>query len=131
MRTNVEKGRPLFHGFLKSAYGASSSSQVDPMECFITWQMECFITWQLERENSGLFDRKPIINSLLNKTNEPKKKNGERKLEEQERRNLENFARAPTPRRGDSRLSVQSSSPGFSHPRLGIPSPPQGQAIHA
>ncbi|MED6125991.1 hypothetical protein PIB30_073960 [Stylosanthes scabra] len=29
MRTNVEKGRPLFHGFLKSDYGASSSSQVD------------------------------------------------------------------------------------------------------
>ncbi|MED6164213.1 hypothetical protein PIB30_087527, partial [Stylosanthes scabra] len=28
-RTNVEKGRPLFHGFLKSNYGASSSSQVD------------------------------------------------------------------------------------------------------
>ncbi|MED6174693.1 hypothetical protein PIB30_071472 [Stylosanthes scabra] len=26
MRTNVEKGRPLFHGFLKSDYGASSSS---------------------------------------------------------------------------------------------------------
>ncbi|MED6199322.1 hypothetical protein PIB30_074890 [Stylosanthes scabra] len=32
MRTNVEKGRPLFHGFLKSDYGASSSSQVDPKE---------------------------------------------------------------------------------------------------
>ncbi|MED6164463.1 hypothetical protein PIB30_090329 [Stylosanthes scabra] len=29
MRTNVEKGRPFFHGFLKSDYGASSSSQVD------------------------------------------------------------------------------------------------------
>ncbi|MED6125291.1 hypothetical protein PIB30_067190 [Stylosanthes scabra] len=36
--------------------------------------MECFITWQLEPENSGLFGRKPIINSLLNETNEPKKK---------------------------------------------------------
>ncbi|MED6177354.1 hypothetical protein PIB30_097382 [Stylosanthes scabra] len=66
--------------------------------------MECFITWQLEPENSGLFGRKPIINSLLNKTNEPKKtiksnnemswerlelvnpmgKNEERKLAEQE-----------------------------------------------
>ncbi|MED6152068.1 hypothetical protein PIB30_088468, partial [Stylosanthes scabra] len=45
--------------------------------------MECFITWQLELENSGLFGRKPIINSLLNKTNEPKKKNEERKLAEQ------------------------------------------------
>ncbi|MED6176004.1 hypothetical protein PIB30_083768 [Stylosanthes scabra] len=32
MRTNVEKGRPLFHGFLKSDHGASSSSQVDPEE---------------------------------------------------------------------------------------------------
>ncbi|MED6150781.1 hypothetical protein PIB30_075822 [Stylosanthes scabra] len=32
MRINVEKGRPLFHGFLKSDYGASSSSQVDPEE---------------------------------------------------------------------------------------------------
>ncbi|MED6213237.1 hypothetical protein PIB30_091211 [Stylosanthes scabra] len=32
MRTNVEKGRPLFHGFLKFDYGASSSSQVDPEE---------------------------------------------------------------------------------------------------
>ncbi|MED6203465.1 hypothetical protein PIB30_115730, partial [Stylosanthes scabra] len=32
MRTNVEKGRLLFYGFLKSDYGASSSSQVDPQE---------------------------------------------------------------------------------------------------
>ncbi|MED6159652.1 hypothetical protein PIB30_044142 [Stylosanthes scabra] len=32
MRTNLEKGRPLFHGFLRSDYGASSSSQVDPEE---------------------------------------------------------------------------------------------------
>ncbi|MED6161381.1 hypothetical protein PIB30_060280 [Stylosanthes scabra] len=37
--------------------------------------MECFITWQLEPENSGLLGRKPIINSLLNKTKELKKKN--------------------------------------------------------
>ncbi|MED6188306.1 hypothetical protein PIB30_084711 [Stylosanthes scabra] len=29
---NLKKGRPLFHGFLKSDYGASSSSQVDPEE---------------------------------------------------------------------------------------------------
>ncbi|MED6201189.1 hypothetical protein PIB30_092460 [Stylosanthes scabra] len=68
--------------------------------------MECFITWQLERENSRLFDQKPIINSLLNETNEPKKKNEERKLEEQERRKLEHSARAPTPRHGDSCLGV-------------------------
>ncbi|MED6183964.1 hypothetical protein PIB30_042768 [Stylosanthes scabra] len=32
MQTNLEKGRPLFHGFLKSDYGASSSSQVGPEE---------------------------------------------------------------------------------------------------
>ncbi|MED6174246.1 hypothetical protein PIB30_067301 [Stylosanthes scabra] len=32
MQTNLEKGRPLFHGFLNSDYGASSSSQVDPEE---------------------------------------------------------------------------------------------------
>ncbi|MED6139887.1 hypothetical protein PIB30_088136 [Stylosanthes scabra] len=32
MRTSVEKGRPLFYGCLKSDYGASSSSQVDPEE---------------------------------------------------------------------------------------------------
>ncbi|MED6222770.1 hypothetical protein PIB30_067609 [Stylosanthes scabra] len=82
MRTNVEKGRPLFHGFLKSDYGASSSSQVDPKE--------------------------------------PVPKNGERKLEEQEGRKLEHSARAPTPRRGDSRLGVQNSSPGVDHPRLGV-----------
>ncbi|MED6213386.1 hypothetical protein PIB30_092729 [Stylosanthes scabra] len=35
--------------------------------------MECFITWQLEPKNSGLFDRKPILNSCLNETNELKK----------------------------------------------------------
>ncbi|MED6111828.1 hypothetical protein PIB30_055953 [Stylosanthes scabra] len=47
-------------------------------------------------------------------------KNEERKLEEQERRNSEHSTRAPTPRRGDSRLGIQSSSPGLSHPRLGM-----------
>ncbi|MED6174447.1 hypothetical protein PIB30_069070 [Stylosanthes scabra] len=36
MRTNVERGRPLFHGFLKSDYGASSS-QVDPEEPVPLW----------------------------------------------------------------------------------------------
>ncbi|MED6135498.1 hypothetical protein PIB30_047112 [Stylosanthes scabra] len=30
--SNLKKERPLFHGFLKSDYGASSSSQVDPEE---------------------------------------------------------------------------------------------------
>ncbi|MED6161507.1 hypothetical protein PIB30_061368 [Stylosanthes scabra] len=32
MQTNAEKGRPMFYGCLKSDYGASSSSQVDPNE---------------------------------------------------------------------------------------------------
>ncbi|MED6150966.1 hypothetical protein PIB30_077788 [Stylosanthes scabra] len=32
MQTNVEKGRPMFYGCLKSDYGATSSSQVDPQE---------------------------------------------------------------------------------------------------
>ncbi|MED6224600.1 hypothetical protein PIB30_085653 [Stylosanthes scabra] len=32
MRTNVDKGRPLFYGCLKSDYGASFSSQFDPQE---------------------------------------------------------------------------------------------------
>ncbi|MED6165119.1 hypothetical protein PIB30_096569 [Stylosanthes scabra] len=46
--------------------------------------MECFITWQLEPEKSGLFGRKSIINSLLNKTNKPKRKIEEKKLADQE-----------------------------------------------
>ncbi|MED6127187.1 hypothetical protein PIB30_085755 [Stylosanthes scabra] len=37
IRTNLEKGRPLFHGFLKSDYGASSSSKVDPEESVPLW----------------------------------------------------------------------------------------------
>ncbi|MED6176771.1 hypothetical protein PIB30_091487 [Stylosanthes scabra] len=32
MQTNAEKGRPMFYGCLKSDYGVSSSSQVDPQE---------------------------------------------------------------------------------------------------
>ncbi|MED6139702.1 hypothetical protein PIB30_086290 [Stylosanthes scabra] len=32
MQTNAEKGRPMFYGCLKSDYGASPSSQVDPNE---------------------------------------------------------------------------------------------------
>ncbi|MED6163380.1 hypothetical protein PIB30_079368, partial [Stylosanthes scabra] len=39
-------------------------------------------------------------------------KNGERKLEEQKRRKLEHSVRAPMPRRRDSRLGGQTSSPG-------------------
>ncbi|MED6173588.1 hypothetical protein PIB30_060985 [Stylosanthes scabra] len=30
--TNIEKGRPMFYGCLKSDYGASTSSQADPQE---------------------------------------------------------------------------------------------------
>ncbi|MED6186029.1 hypothetical protein PIB30_062844 [Stylosanthes scabra] len=32
IQTNAEKGRPMFYGCLKSDYGASTSSQVDPQE---------------------------------------------------------------------------------------------------
>ncbi|MED6128155.1 hypothetical protein PIB30_094928 [Stylosanthes scabra] len=32
MQTDVEKGRPMFYGYLKSDYGAGSSSQADPQE---------------------------------------------------------------------------------------------------
>ncbi|MED6125623.1 hypothetical protein PIB30_070390 [Stylosanthes scabra] len=32
MQTNAKKGRPMFYGCLKSDYGATSSSQVDPQE---------------------------------------------------------------------------------------------------
>ncbi|MED6136535.1 hypothetical protein PIB30_056928 [Stylosanthes scabra] len=62
--------------------------------------MECFITWQLELENSGSFDRKPTLNSCLNLTNEPKKKNGERKLEEQETEFWSISGQSPTQRLG-------------------------------
>ncbi|MED6173403.1 hypothetical protein PIB30_058986, partial [Stylosanthes scabra] len=37
MQTNAEKGRPMFYGCLKSDYGASSSSQVDPNEPVPLW----------------------------------------------------------------------------------------------
>ncbi|MED6175524.1 hypothetical protein PIB30_079171 [Stylosanthes scabra] len=68
--------------------------------------MECFITWQLELENSVFFGRKPIINSLLNKTNEPKKKNEERKLTEQGTKFGSNSTQSPMHRRGSWRLCV-------------------------
>ncbi|MED6213589.1 hypothetical protein PIB30_094879 [Stylosanthes scabra] len=51
---------------------------------------------------------------------EIRKKNEERKLEEQKGRKLEHSTRAPTPRRGDSCLGVQSSNPGVAHPGLGV-----------
>ncbi|MED6113946.1 hypothetical protein PIB30_075527 [Stylosanthes scabra] len=47
-------------------------------------------------------------------------KSEERKLEEQNGRKLEHYARVPTPRRGDSRLGVQSSNPGVAQPCLGV-----------
>ncbi|MED6188307.1 hypothetical protein PIB30_084712 [Stylosanthes scabra] len=54
-------------------------------------------------------------------------KNEERKLEEQKGRKLEQSARGPTPRRGDSRLGVQSNNPGVAHPRLGMATNALGQ----
>ncbi|MED6188516.1 hypothetical protein PIB30_086761 [Stylosanthes scabra] len=37
MQTNAEKGRPVYYGCLKSDYGATSSSQVDPQEPVPLW----------------------------------------------------------------------------------------------
>ncbi|MED6175734.1 hypothetical protein PIB30_081165 [Stylosanthes scabra] len=37
MQTNAEKGRPMIYGCLKSDYGATSSSQVDPQEPVPLW----------------------------------------------------------------------------------------------
>ncbi|MED6174900.1 hypothetical protein PIB30_073333 [Stylosanthes scabra] len=37
MQTNAEKGRPMFYGCLKSDYGATFSSQVDPQEPVPLW----------------------------------------------------------------------------------------------
>ncbi|MED6214547.1 hypothetical protein PIB30_104011 [Stylosanthes scabra] len=37
MQTNVEKGRPMFYGCLKSNYGESSSLQVNPSEPISLW----------------------------------------------------------------------------------------------
>ncbi|MED6214518.1 hypothetical protein PIB30_103757 [Stylosanthes scabra] len=80
--------------------------------------MECFFTWQLEPENSGLFGRKPTINILLNKTNEPKKKNEETKLAEQETKfgskseeEFHAYAWKGTHMHGRGRTCVLSSDP--------------------
>ncbi|MED6190219.1 hypothetical protein PIB30_103744 [Stylosanthes scabra] len=83
--------------------------------------MECFITWQLERENSGLFDRKPITNSSLNETNELKKENEERKLEEQEKEKLEHSGQRPsTPSRPKPQLRIKPTMPRRGSQRLGM-----------
>ncbi|MED6140154.1 hypothetical protein PIB30_090381 [Stylosanthes scabra] len=109
--------------------------------------MECFITWQLEPENSGLFGRKPIINSLLNKTNKPKKKIEERKLTDQEtelgsktEQRLHAYAWKSTHRRPricvvDQQAHIPShvytasnmtlTSPSFTHPRICVESTQQ------
>ncbi|MED6214195.1 hypothetical protein PIB30_100571, partial [Stylosanthes scabra] len=68
--------------------------------------MDCFITWQLEPENSRLFGRKPIINSLLHKTNKPKKKNEERKLADQETKLGSETEQDSTHMRGRARICV-------------------------
>ncbi|MED6127548.1 hypothetical protein PIB30_089050 [Stylosanthes scabra] len=86
--------------------------------------MKCFITWQLERENSGLFDRKPIINSSLNETNEPKKKNEERKLEEQEIKKWSILDRASTPRRPRPHLRDKQPTPRRGCQHLGVAQQP-------
>ncbi|MED6111770.1 hypothetical protein PIB30_055374 [Stylosanthes scabra] len=51
-----------------------------------------------------------------------KRKNEERKLEEQEKRNLEHSARAPTPRpkRPKPLLRAKPSTPWHGHQRLGV-----------
>ncbi|MED6138799.1 hypothetical protein PIB30_077891 [Stylosanthes scabra] len=98
MQTNAEKGRPMFYGCLKSNYGASSSSQVDPNEPVPLRTVPPF---------PGFRPPHPP----------PNKKNEERKLEEQERKKLEHSGQRLTPRRGDSRLGVQSISSGLKHPR--------------
>ncbi|MED6153397.1 hypothetical protein PIB30_101524, partial [Stylosanthes scabra] len=58
-------------------------------------------------------------------------KNEERKLEEQKGKKWEHSARAPTPRHPEQQPWSRSSTPRRGHQRLGVPSPPQGQVIHA
>ncbi|MED6165812.1 hypothetical protein PIB30_103153 [Stylosanthes scabra] len=114
--------------------------------------MECFITWQLEPKNSGLIDRKPILNSCLNETNELKKdKQGlslekcKRKLGKQENRGTEKIElqeqnRALTPRHHYPRLGVaeiasilspiQHSMPRRDARRLGVNGAARELALH-
>ncbi|MED6149263.1 hypothetical protein PIB30_060701 [Stylosanthes scabra] len=76
--------------------------------------MECFITWQLEPKNSGLFDRNPILNSWLNKTNELKKKNGLGSQKIMENKETEHKAtprcQLLTPRHGSPSLNTSVTS---------------------
>ncbi|MED6220164.1 hypothetical protein PIB30_042150 [Stylosanthes scabra] len=58
-------------------------------------------------------------------------KNEERKLEEQERKNLEHSVRVSTPRRGHSRLGVQSHFSRPNHQRLGVAHQPQAPQGHS
>ncbi|MED6176252.1 hypothetical protein PIB30_086326 [Stylosanthes scabra] len=66
--------------------------------------MGCFITWQLELKKFGIVRPKLTLNSYLNETNEQKRKNGQRSLENIKTENLATkpHAQAPilTPRRG-------------------------------
>ncbi|MED6212392.1 hypothetical protein PIB30_082842 [Stylosanthes scabra] len=92
MQTNAEKGRPMFYGCLKSDYGATSSSQVDPQEPV---PLRTAPPSPGKMKKGSLRSKKGRIWSILD--------------------------RAPMPRRGASRLGVQSYSPRPSHPRLGTP----------
>ncbi|MED6189014.1 hypothetical protein PIB30_091471 [Stylosanthes scabra] len=105
MQTNLEKGRPLFHGFLKSDYGASSSSQVDPEEPVPLRTAPPSPHFQKMKKGS-LRSKKEGNWSIL-----PEPPLTPRRPEQQP------WSSSPTPRRG--------------HQCLGIPSPPQGQVIHA
>ncbi|MED6127730.1 hypothetical protein PIB30_090919 [Stylosanthes scabra] len=91
IQTNAEKGRPMFYGCLKSDYGASSSSQVDPNE--------------------------PV--SLRTAPPSPGKME-KRSLRSKKGRNWSILDRAPTPRHGASRLGIQSNSSGLNLPRLRV-----------
>ncbi|MED6222592.1 hypothetical protein PIB30_065827 [Stylosanthes scabra] len=77
--------------------------------------MECFITWQLEPKNSGLFDRKPILNSCLNETNELKKEKEQK--EAWKARKEENRAIGQKQSYSNKNRVLK---PGRHYPRLGV-----------
>ncbi|MED6173820.1 hypothetical protein PIB30_063276 [Stylosanthes scabra] len=91
----------------ESNFGASSSSQVDPKEPV------------------------PLRTAPPSPHFRPPKNEERRKLDEQKGRKLEHSARAPTPRRPEQQPWSSSPTPRCGHQCLGVPSPPQGQVIHA
>ncbi|MED6140129.1 hypothetical protein PIB30_090135 [Stylosanthes scabra] len=111
--------------------------------------MECFITWQLEPKNSGLFDRKPILNSYLNETNELKKKKEQKeawKARKEENRAIgqkQSYSvnyKVLTPRRHYPRLGmaetqglfglVQHPTPRRDARRLGVDEAARKRTLH-